>query len=416
MKSASIIAVGNELLNGQRVDTNSNWLQRRLLQLSYQICRVVLVPDDVEAIVAVLDEVSRISDAVILTGGLGPTADDLTRFALGKFLGRPLEFRPDIWQMIEAFFERRGLKTASTNRVQAYLPCGAKALANPKGTACGIAAEQGGKRYFCLPGVPAEIMAMFDESVYPELASVGAGEVIEMAKVRCFGIGESVIAEKIGDLMRRDRNPLINTTVEGGDVLLHIIAAAPDSQSARQMIDADKNLLCQILGEAVYGFDEETLPRVVGRLLREKQKKLAVAESCTGGLLAKMITDIPGSSEYFLAGWVTYSNEAKIRDLGVPEDLISRHGAVSEPVAAAMAAGAAQRSGADAAVGISGVAGPEGGTPEKPVGLVCIGLFMKGRTEAQTFRFAPVGREAVRQRASLTALNWLRLQLKGLTG
>lgn len=412
MKSASILAVGNELLNGQRVDTNSNWLQGRLLRRGFRTSRVVLVPDDVEAIADVLGEVSRISDVVILTGGLGPTADDLTRFALAEFLGRPLEFRADIWQTIEAFFERRGLKTASTNRVQAYLPCGAKALANPKGTACGIAAEQGGKRYFCLPGVPAEMMAMFDDSVCPELAVDGRTDVIEMGKVRCFGVGESVIAEKLGNLMRRDRNPQINTTVHGGDVLLHIVAAAPDPDSAGCLIEADKRLLSELLGDAVYGYDDQTLPEVVGRLLKEKRWKLAAAESCTGGLLAKMVTDIPGSSEYFWGGWVTYSNEAKIRDLGVPEDLIKRYGAVSEPVAAAMAFGAAQRSGADAALSLSGIAGPEGGTPEKPVGTVCIGLFMQGRKEAQTFRFAPVGREAVRQRASLTALNWLRMQLR----
>ncbi|MEJ5260709.1 MAG: competence/damage-inducible protein A [Anaerohalosphaeraceae bacterium] len=412
MKSASIVAVGNELLNGQRVDTNSNWLQGRLLRLGFQTCRVVLVPDDKEAIAAVLGEVSRISDVVILTGGLGPTADDLTRFALAEFLGRPLEFRADIWQTIEAFFERRGLKTASTNRVQAYLPCGAKALANPKGTACGIAAEHEGKRYFCLPGVPAEMMSMFDDSVCPELVADGQTDVIEMGKVRCFGVGESVIAEKLGDLMRRDRNPQINTTVQGGDVLLHIVAAAPDPDSTRHLIEADKRQLSELLGDAVYGYDDQTLPEVVGRLLKAKRWKLAVAESCTGGLLAKMITDIPGSSEYFWGGWVTYSNEAKIQDLGVPEDFIQRYGAVSEPVAAAMASGAAQRSGVDAALSISGIAGPEGGTPEKPVGMVCIGLFMQGRTEVQTFRFAPVGREAVRQRASLTALNWLRLKLR----
>jgi len=283
MKSASIVAVGNELLNGHRVDTNSNWLQGRLLRLGFRTCRVVLVPDDVEAIAAVLEEVSRISDVVILTGGLGPTADDLTRFALGKFLGRPLEFRSDIWQTIEAFFERRGLKTASTNRVQAYLPCGAKALANPKGTACGIAAEQGGKRYFCLPGVPSEMMAMFDDSVCPELTADGQTDVIEMGKVRCFGVGESVIAEKLGDLMRRDRNPQINTTVHGGDVLLHIVAAAPDPESAGRLIEADKRLLSELLGDAVYGYDDQTLPEIVGRMLKEKRWKLAVAESCTGG-------------------------------------------------------------------------------------------------------------------------------------
>lgn len=412
MKCASIIAVGNELLNGQRVDTNSSWLQGRLLRLGIRTGRVVLVPDEIDAIVAVLCEVSRMSDVVLITGGLGPTEDDLTRHGLAQFLGRPLEFRSEIWEAIETYFSVRGLKAASTNRVQAYLPSGAEALANPRGTACGIAAQKDGTWYFCMPGVPAEMEAMFEESVCPKLAAGGVQGVIEMGKVRCFGLGESVIAERVGDLMRRERNPQINTTVEDGDILLHIIAAAADSPSAQRMIDADKELLCRLLGDAVYGFDEETLPQVVGRLLKERHLMLAVAESCTGGLLAAMITDVPGSSAYFSAGWVTYSNESKIRDLGVSEELLGRHGAVSEAVAGAMAFGAAQRSGADAAIGISGIAGPEGGTPEKPVGTVCIGWYFQGKTEAQMFRFAPVGRAVVRRRACLAALNRLRIQLK----
>jgi nicotinamide-nucleotide amidase len=371
-----------------------------------------LVPDEIETIAGVLADVSAVSEVVLITGGLGPTEDDLTRHALARYLGCPLEFRGEVWETIERFFSSRGFKAASTNRVQAYFPVGSEVLANPRGTACGIAAQKDGKWYFCMPGVPAEMMAMFEESVGPRLAAAGDSGVIEMGKVRCFGVGESVIAEKVGDLMRRDRNPQINTTVEGGDILLHIAASATDRQTARGMIEADKHLLCRLLGDAVYGFDEESLPEAVGRLLRERGLKLAAAESCTGGLLAKLITDVPGSSEYFSAGWVTYSNEAKIRDLGVPEELIRQHGAVSEPVAGAMAAGAARRSGADAAIGITGIAGPAGGTAEKPVGLVCMGWYWEGKTEVQSFRFAPVGRQEVRRRACLTALNRLRIQLK----
>lgn len=411
MKTVSIAAVGDELLNGQRVDTNSSWLQGRLLGLGFQTRQVVLVPDEVELIAAALHQISSISDVVIVTGGLGPTEDDLTRHALAQILGEPLEFREDLWQVIEEYFRRQGLPAALTNQVQARLPRGTRAIPNSRGTAFGIAAEKEGKRYFCLPGVPREMMVMFDDYVAPELAAGGADEVVVMSKVRCYGVAEAVIAEKLGDLMRRGRNPLINSTVEEGDILLHIIAWAKDKTEAEKMIAADRELLCRLLGDAVYGFDEQTLPEVVGGLLKEKGFKLAAAESCTGGMLAKMITDIAGSSEYFLGGWVTYSNEAKIRDLGVPAGLIREYGAVSEPVAAAMAEGAGRKSGAQAAVGISGIAGPGGGTPQKPVGMVCIGLYFDGKTEVRTFRFSPVGRDWVRRRACLTALNWLRLLL-----
>lgn len=412
MKNASILAVGNELLNGQRVDTNSCWLQGRLLELGIQTRQVVVVPDEIDSIVAALAQASSVSDVVVVTGGLGPTDDDLTRHALAQFLGQPLEFHEEIWRTVEKYFANRGLKAALTNRIQAYLPCGSQALANSRGTACGLAAQKDGKRYFCLPGVPAEMKAMFDDCVYPQLAAEGGRNVVLINTVRCFGVGESVVAEKLGDLMKRGRNPLINSTVQEGEILLHILASAREKVEAESMIAEARQTLCRLLGDIVYGFGEETLPAVTGRLLREKGLKLAVAESCTGGLLSKMITDVPGSSEYFLAGWVPYSNEAKIRDLGVSAELISQYGAVSEPVAAALASGAVHRSGADAALGISGIAGPEGGTPEKPVGLVCIGLYWEGKADARTFHFAPVGRSSIRQRACLTALNWLRIQLK----
>jgi nicotinamide-nucleotide amidase len=412
MNTACIIAIGNELLNGQRVDTNSSWIQTQLLSLGIQTVGASVVPDETDRIITAFQAASELVDVLIITGGLGPTDDDLTRDALAQFLDKPLELREDLLREIEQFFEGRGLKMASTNLVQAYLPTGAKALPNSKGTAPGIYAQKEGKLYFCLPGVPSEMKTMYSEYVHPELAIHPDRGVVLMSKVCCFGMGESVIAEKLGDMMKRGRNPLINSTAHIGEVALHIIAAADNEAQARRMIETDRELVCGLLGEAVYGFDDQTLPEVVGTLLKENRLKLAVAESCTGGLLAEMVTGIPGSSEYFLAGWVTYSNQAKVRDLGVSPELIEKYGAVSEPVARALAEGAAHASGADIAVGITGIAGPEGGSGKKPVGLVYIGLFFKGKTEVQEFRFSPVGREAVRRRAALTALNWVRLKLR----
>lgn len=412
MKTACIIAVGNELLNGQRVDTNSSWLQEQLLRLGIPTVGGHVMPDEEERIIAALKEASVQADIVILTGGLGPTDDDLTRNALSTFLDKPLELREDLLQEIERFFERRRLIMASTNRVQAYLPAGTEAMNNPRGTAPGIFAQQEGKLYFCLPGVPYEMKGMFEDHVYPKLIAEAGRGVILNSQVHCFGLGESTIAEKLGDLMKRGRNPLINSTAHVGVITLHIIAGGDDAAAAEEMIEKDRDLICRLLGDAVFGIDEQTLPEVVGVLLKKQNLKLALAESCTGGLVAKMITDVPGSSEYFSAGWVTYSNEAKVRDLGVSQEIIDKHGAVSAPVAQAMAEGAAHKSGADIAVGITGIAGPEGGTEQKPVGLGYIGLYDKGVVEVQELRFSPVGREFVRRRAALTALNWIRLKLK----
>lgn len=411
MIKAYIIAIGNELLNGQRIETNSSWIQTQLLRLGIQTLGVSVVPDEMDRIVASFQDASELADVLIITGGLGPTDDDLTRGALAEFLEKPLELHEDLLGEIERFFIQRGLPMASTNRVQAYLPAGAKVLPNSAGTAPGIYAQKEGKHYFCMPGVPSEMKTMYLDYVQPEIASQPGSGTVLMSKIRCFGMGESVIAEKLGDLMKRGRNPLINSAAHGGEVCLHIVASADDESCAQKMIESDRNLICGLIGQSVYGFDDQTLPEAIGNLLKKKHLTLAVAESCTGGLLAKMITDIPGSSEYFLAGWVTYDNQAKIRELDVPSAWIEKHGAVSDPVARAMAEGAARKSGADLAIGITGIAGPEGGAEKKPVGLVYIGLFFDGKTESQEFRFLPSGRKAVRQRAALTALNWIRLKL-----
>lgn len=411
MGRAYILSIGNELLSGQTVDTNAAWLAGELLTEGISTAGVSLVPDEVGRIVHSLQEASAAGDVILLTGGLGPTDDDLTRHGLAAFLGRNLELRPELFAEVEAFFTRLGRTMPERNRIQAYLPEGTEALANPVGTAPGIWAEQEGKVYAAMPGIPSEMKKMFREQILPRLTVSGDSQVTVVEKMHCFGPGESTLAEKLGDLMDRKRNPLINCTVGGGVITLHIVASAASRQEALDLIEKDRRLLYSLLGDWVYGVGEETLPLVLGRKLAETGKTLVFAESCTGGLCSKLMTDLPGSSRYFLGGWVTYSNEAKARDLDVPEDLLVQYGAVSEPVAEAMAAGAARKSGADIAASITGIAGPEGGTEQKPVGTVYISVWIGGKSQTLCCRFPAVSRDNIRLRTALTALNWIRLEL-----
>ena len=411
MKRACIVSVGNELLNGQTVDTNANWLERELLALGIPTAGGWVVGDEIERIVSSLKQAAEIGDIIFITGGLGPTGDDITRQALADFLGVQLEFRQELLDKIEAFFKARKLPMPEINRTQAYLPQGANAIENPVGTAPGIHAAAKGKDYFCLPGVPVEMKRMFDDTIRGRLESQRSGPIVLTGRISCYGAGESVIAQMLGDRMKRGRNPLINCTVSGGDITLHIVAQADNFEQAQQMIAEQKRELGEILGLLVYSTEDKSLAEVVGQLLRQKKITLATAESCTGGLLGKYITDIPGSSDYYLGGWVTYSNEAKIRELGVAEKLLQEYGAVSEPVARAMADGAVRKSGAGAALAITGVAGPGGGSEQKPVGLVYIAVKNGKNMEVRELRFTPFSREMIRQRAALSALNLLRLKL-----
>ena len=408
MKKASIISVGNELLNGQTVDTNTVYLSEKLLGMGVPTVSGYTVGDDIDLIVGALEQASKAADIVVVTGGLGPTDDDLTREGLARFMGAELEYRAELMDLISDFFSRRNIKMSEKNRCQAYLPVGTKALVNNVGTAPGIMAEHEGKIFVCLPGVPIEMKRMFEESVLGELAEFGGGQVVLTKRVKCFGTGESTIAQMLGDLMERGRNPLINCTVSGGVITLHVVATAAGKGAAEKMADKEITGICEILGDLVYGRDNESLGEVVGRKLRQRGKTLSVAESCTGGLLGKLLTDVAGSSEYFICGWVTYSNSAKINELGVDEDVIKEYGAVSEKVAGAMATGCKVRSGADIGIGITGIAGPGGGSEEKPVGLVYIGVDFGERVEIKRYIFSH-SRANIRRRAAFTALNILRL-------
>ena len=409
MRKASIVSIGNEVLSGQTIDTNAAYLGQRLLSIGIPVVSSYTVGDEIDSIVRSFGFAINDADVVLATGGLGPTDDDLTRLALAKLLGAELQLQNELLQKIQNFFTCRNRPMPSKNKIQAYIPAGTKALANNLGTAPGIMAEIEGKLLFVLPGVPSEMKQMFDESVLPELQRFASGQAVVMRKLRCFGTGESNIAELIGPLMGRGRNPLINCTASCGVITLTIIAIAKDKDEARQMVEKDEKSLREKLGNLVYGTDEQTLSEVVGEQLARQKRTVAVAESCTGGLIAKLLTDIPGASRYFTHGWVTYSNSAKTSELGVPADLIEKHGAVSEQVARSMAQGARKRAGTACAIGVTGIAGPAGGSERKPAGLVYISIDSDNRCETKRFIFFG-GRDTIRLRAAQTALNMLRLK------
>ena len=410
MRKASIISIGNELLIGQTVDTNASYLSGELLSIGIPVVSSYTVADDIDLIVRALNLASSDAELVLTTGGLGPTDDDLTRQAFAKFLGTELQLQNELLQKIQNLFAKRNMQMPEKSKAQAYIPAGAKALANNLGTAPGIIAQVKSKLLIAMPGVPSEMKQMFEESVVGELKRFATEQALVMRKLKCFGAGESDIAELLGSLCQRDRNPLINCTAKHGVITLYIIATAKDKIQAQQMAEKDEELLRNMLGELIYGTGEQTLAEVVGQKLAQQKKTIAVAESCTGGTLAKLLTDIPGASRYFTHGWVTYSDSAKNSELGIEADLIERHGAVSDQVAEAMAQGARKRAGTDFAIGVTGIAGPTGESVQNPIGLVYISVDSDSGCETKRFIMAG-DRDFIRLRTAQTALNMLRLKL-----
>jgi len=409
MKKVSLLSIGNELLSGQTINSNAAHLSVELLSAGIPVVSAHVIADEIGAIAQAFDLASSEADIVIATGGLGPTDDDVTRQGLAQFLGVELEMRDELLEEIESFFLNRNRKMPEKNTIQACIPAGAKDLASI-GTAPGILAKSHGKMFFALPGVPSEMKRMFAESVLPELQPFTDGQAVVVKKLKCYGEGESTIAQKLGAMMQRGRNPLINCTVSSGVITLHIIATAEQETTARQMAQKDETTLRNTLGELIFGTGEQSLALVVGEALARKNETIAVAESCTGGLLAKMLTDPPGATRYFRSGWITYSNEAKVSELGVSKDLIAAYGAVSEQVAESMARGARKKARTDFAISITGIAGPTGGTEQKPVGLVYISVDSEIENQTMRYNFSH-DRQAIRRRAAQTALNMLRLKL-----
>ncbi len=410
--NAIILSIGDELVLGQTVDTNSAWISQQLASVGCDVLAHRTVADDRAAIAVAIREETGRTDVLIVSGGIGPTEDDLTREALGDASGAPLELNQAWAEQLRAFFKKLGRVMPERNLVQAMVPSGAEIIWNHNGTAPGLKAKIGQCAIFVMPGVPKEMKAMFSRDILPTIAEKSSGAVILQSTLHTFGVGESSIAERLGSLMMRQRNPSVGTTVAGGIVSLRINARFASLAQAQVELDQTVWQCETALGDIIFGRDAQTLADVMAGLLTQLKVTVATAESCTGGLIAKMLTDIAGSSAYFRQGWITYSNESKISQLGVKAGTIEKFGAVSEQVVAEMARGARERSDADAGLSVSGVAGPDGGTEGKPVGTVCIGLSHAQGEIARTFVF-PGDREWVRDRSAKMALTLLRYHLLG---
>lgn len=411
---AEIISIGAELMTGAAVDTNSAYLSEQLARLGVPVDRHTTVGDELAAIAAALIASAERAALVLVTGGLGPTRDDLTRAALASAMGVGLRRDAESVRQIEGFFRSIARPMPDANRVQADVPEGAEVLANDWGTAPGIRAPLRSATVFCMPGVPREMKQMFARYVTPFVAAAGPSAGLATRVLRTFGAGESTLAEQIEDLMVPGRNPAVGTTASEGVISVRIVAAAPSPADAARLADADVAEVRRRLGSLIYGADDETLATVVGALLAEQGRTLATAESCTGGLIAKLLTDVAGASRYFVGGAVTYSNAQKLALLGVPEALLAERGAVSAEVAEAMARGCRERFASDLAIAVTGIAGPDGGTAEKPVGLVYIGLTHATGAIVKECRFSDrLDRAAIRDRSAKTALNMLRRHLSG---
>jgi competence/damage-inducible protein CinA-like protein len=420
---AVILSIGDELVLGQSVDTNAAWLSGQLAALGILVKEHVTIGDDQTAIADQLRRAATSVEIIISTGGLGPTDDDLTRYALADVLETDLRLDEDSLRHIEGFFVRRDRAMPDCNRIQAMFPAGTEIIPNPVGTAPGILAQidskddQGRAWAFFLPGVPREMKTMYTDTVAKRIRErtdqKGHREVILTRKIHTIGAGESTIAEILGDMMARGTNPIVNSTASNMVVSLRINARAADERSARDLIQPVEEEIVERLGDYVFGYDDDTLAGVVGQLLRERGETLAVAESCTGGWLGKMLTDISGSSDYFKGGWEVYSNEAKNKWLQVAKEDIDTYGAVSEPVAHQLAVRAREIAEADYGIGITGIAGPGGGTEEKPVGLVYTALADARDVEVKKYIF-PGDRDMVRRRTVNLALNLLRLKIQHL--
>ncbi len=405
---AVLIAVGDELVDGTTVDTNTAFIARALKARGIDLVGHLTVPDDRSAVAKAIAQAASNADIAVVTGGLGPTHDDLTRQALADALGVELKLHPPLLEALKEFFASRGKTMSPANEIQAYLPEGAEPLPNPIGTAPGIACKLGRCRIFALPGVPGEMRRMLGEQVLPRLPE--SCTVLRTLTIRTFGEGESNLAVRLADLLDRSDRVRIGITASAGVISLRLQARAATAEEAERDLQQLASEIRGRLGDLIFGEGEVTLPEATGMLLRESKATVAVAESCTGGLLGELFTSVPGSSDYFLGGIIAYANRIKSEVLGVSEKLLTEYGAVSRQTALAMAAGAKRRLGATWALSTTGIAGPGGGTPEKPVGLVWIALEGPSGAEAFRYRF-PGDRETVRLRAALCALNYLRLAL-----
>jgi nicotinamide-nucleotide amidase len=410
MAVAEIIAIGSELLAPERTDTNSLWLTAQLNNIGIEVRMKTIVGDDGARLEEAVRDALRRSDVVITTGGLGPTADDITREFTARAIDRTLVYHTHIEEHLRERFRGWGREMPEINKRQAYVINGSDVLPNPNGSAVGMLTELEGKFLVVLPGPPRENQPMFTEYVLPRLRDIAGEFQVRRRLLRVIG-GESAVDEVAAPIYTRYENVETSILFNRSEVEIHIAAQATSESEAKTMADKLAEELIAALGDNVFSTHGEKMEEVVGELLKQRGETLGVAESCTGGLIGSRITSVAGSSDYFLEGCVTYSNDAKIRTLNVRPQIIDEHGAVSAACAEAMAAGMRERSGSTHAISVTGIAGPGGGSAEKPVGTVFIGYA--GPEKVRSTRIVvPGDRYLVRWRASQAALDLLRRQLR----
>ena len=409
---AEIIATGSELLSGGVPDTNSIFLSEGLLLVGLETAFKTVVGDDEKDMEEALRRAMDRADAVIVTGGIGPTEDDITRKVIAKIVKRRLVLNEDAYKAIHAKLSGRGREYVSTNDRQALIPAGARLLQNPVGIAPGFFLDEENTFIAVLPGVPKEMTAMYLEGLRPVLEERFGGKIFIRRRIlHTCGVSESAVNQAIQDIMKRGA-PAVGLTAKETGVDIRIIASETGAERAQSLVDSTETAIREKLGDAVYSVDGQPMEEVVGALLKQRRLKLSVAESCTGGLIGARITNIAGSSEYFERAAVTYSNPAKTEMLGVPGALLERYGSVSSEVAAAMARGIRQAAKTDLGLSVTGIAGPDGGTEQKPVGLVYTALASAQGVKTNEHRFLG-NREHVRMKASQMALDMVRRHLIG---
>ena len=406
---AEIITVGTEILLGDILNTNCRYLSRELAAMGIEMYYQITVGDNEERLLKTLDESLNRSDIVICTGGLGPTEDDITKEVCAKYFGYKLELhKPSLDAMIERFKHMNRVPTKN-NEKQAYFPKEAYILKNDNGTAPGCIMEKEGKMIVVLPGPPKEMESMFENYVKPYLSKL-TDDVIESEVLRIIGVGESKVENDILDIIDSQTNPTIATYAKGYECTLRITAKAKSVEEAKELIKPMSDEMKRRFGQSLYATGETSIEEVVSKMLVENNLKIAVAESCTGGMVSASLINYPGISSVFMEGCVTYSNEAKMKSLGVKKETLDVYGAVSDKCAKEMASGVAARYNTNIGIATTGIAGPDGGTDEKPVGLVYFGIYINGKVISKKYVFNG-DRQGVRERATRTILNDLRLEL-----
>ncbi|MFP4456928.1 MAG: competence/damage-inducible protein A [Clostridia bacterium] len=403
---AEIICVGTELLLGDIVNTNATWLAKQLAEVGVSVYKHLVVGDNHKRLTQAIKNAIEENDVVICTGGLGPTQDDMTKEALAQACNVEMVQNEKALKWLEGRYDKSWGKMAPNNYRQTYFPKGSIPLNNPNGSAPGCRFDYNGKHIFLLPGPPREMNPMYFTYIKPFLEEENH-VVLRSLNMKIIGIGESSAEEIIKDIVSTQTNPTIATYAHFGELTIRLTAMAETEQEAKELIVPVASELKRRFGNNIYGYDEDTIESVVIDLLKERDLTIAVAESCTGGLISSTLISVPGVSEVFKEAMVTYTNEAKIKHLKVDKEAIIEHGAVSEEVAKQMAIGIAKLSGADIGISTTGIAGPGGGTKEKPVGLVYVGLYYNDKVKADKYNINS-SRDGVRRRTTLKLIDWVR--------